>query len=251
MKKRFDFSKLFLLIALLIFIMGMNANYATTNSEVDDVHRLVANYAKYIKSNNWNEYVNLFNYSLDEKNELLNYLNDKNNQKLREGIFGINNIKIISMEPSKNTDYIEKGQFVYDVYFDIDVNKQSEFYENGVSLHVFVMNSIDGKLSIESVYYRGLVEKNNDVSEIVPLLIPIEPAPYPIPSTIKVYVQSTGVLKTLSFPTYVKDVTPNEVYMTWPTESLKANIIAQRSYAAYHVYNPRTPATIYNAHVTD
>ncbi len=251
MKKSNVFSKMFLVFALVMIITGMSVNFAATDNESDDVNQLVTTYAKYIKTNNWDGYVNLFNYSQEEKDELLKYLNNKNNQKLREGIFGINNIKVIEIEPSNDPDFINKGQFVYDVYLDMSVNKQSEFYENGLSLHVFVMNYVDGNLSIEAVYYRGIVNSKDAEHVVKANLIPIEPAPYPIPSTIKVYVTSTGVLKTLNFSTYVKDVTPNEVYVTWPTEALKANIIAQKSYAAYNVYYPRTPATTYNAHVTD
>lgn len=247
MKLKCKIIKFSLILAVCFIFGGMSINFAVTGNDDEVVSNIVNQYVHYIKSNQWNDLISLFNSPEDVKIDLLEYLNDDNNKKKKEGIFGVNNMKIVKIEPTANSDFSTKGQLVYDVYLDMSVNKQSEFYENGVSLHIFVMNYIDGNLLIETVYYRGLVDNSQPNVN----LVPIEPAPRAIPSTIKVYDTTKKILKTLAFGTYIKDVTPNEIYTSWPTESIKANIIAQKTYAAFNVENPRYPATLYAAHVTD
>lgn len=42
--------------------------------------------------------------------------------------------------------------------------------------------------------------------------------------------------ETVTFPDYIKNVASSEIYPTWPEEALKANILAQISYALNRVY---------------
>ncbi|WP_438349448.1 SpoIID/LytB domain-containing protein [Paenibacillus sp. FA6] len=71
------------------------------------------------------------------------------------------------------------------------------------------------------------------------------------PSTIKLYITSTGTLQNIAFDTYTKNVLPNEWYSTWKSESLKAGAIAIKTYAWYNATYPRKPASDYGAHLTD
>ena len=51
-----------------------------------------------------------------------------------------------------------------------------------------------------------------------------------------------GQIDTFPFEVYVKQVVPNEVYPSWPPETLKAQAVAARTYAWYSVYqNPDAP----------
>ncbi len=66
---------------------------------------------------------------------------------------------------------------------------------------------------------------------------------------IKVWRRKLGRVDTLDLEEYIKDVLPNEIYPSWPEESLMANAILARSYALYHVENPKYPKM--GAHVDD
>lgn len=60
-----------------------------------------------------------------------------------------------------------------------------------------------------------------------------------IPETITVHLgtpDSNAQNVTLSFPDYIKNIASSEVYPTWPISSLRANILAQISFALNRVY---------------
>lgn len=69
------------------------------------------------------------------------------------------------------------------------------------------------------------------------------------PETIKVVVN--GSVKTMSLNNYTANVLPNEWYMSWNENSLKSGAVTIRVFGWYNVLHPRTPATLYGAHVTD
>ena len=41
---------------------------------------------------------------------------------------------------------------------------------------------------------------------------------------------------TVTFPDYIKNVASSEIYPTWPEEAIKANILAQISFALNRIY---------------
>ena len=55
---------------------------------------------------------------------------------------------------------------------------------------------------------------------------------------------------TVSFPEYIKNVASNEIYPSWPTDAIKANILAQISFALNRIYNEWYPAQGYNFDIT-
>ena len=55
---------------------------------------------------------------------------------------------------------------------------------------------------------------------------------------------------TVSFPEYIKNVASNEIYPSWPTDAIKANILAQISYALNRIYNEWYPSQGYNFDIT-
>lgn len=55
---------------------------------------------------------------------------------------------------------------------------------------------------------------------------------------------------TVSFPEYIKNVASNEIYPSWPTDAIKANVLAQISYALNRVYNEWYPSQGYNFDIT-
>ena len=56
---------------------------------------------------------------------------------------------------------------------------------------------------------------------------------------------------TIPFPEYIKNVASNEIYPTWPTDAIKANILAQISFALNRVYNEWYKAKGYNFDITN
>lgn len=55
---------------------------------------------------------------------------------------------------------------------------------------------------------------------------------------------------TVTFPDYIKNVASSEVYPTWSQEALKANILAQISFALNRVYTEFYPSRGYNFDIT-
>lgn len=55
---------------------------------------------------------------------------------------------------------------------------------------------------------------------------------------------------TVSFPEYIKNVASNEIYPSWPADAIKANVLAQISYALNRVYNEWYPSQGYNFDIT-
>lgn len=55
---------------------------------------------------------------------------------------------------------------------------------------------------------------------------------------------------TVTFPDYIKNVASSEVYPTWKEEALKANILAQISFALNRVYTEFYPSRGYNFDIT-
>lgn len=87
-------------------------------------------------------------------------------------------------------------------------------------------------------------EKNVDVSEL--LTTTYATGDHARPSTISVYITSTGKIKDVDFYDYCKCVLPNEWYCTWKTESLKAGAQAVKFVGWYRVYNAKYPGKGYD-----
>lgn len=74
-----------------------------------------------------------------------------------------------------------------------------------------------------------------------------------IPSSIVVHIgppNQAGRNITVPFPEYIKNVASSELYPTWPTDALKANILAQISFALNRIYNEWYRAQGYNFDIT-
>ncbi|MBR2079179.1 MAG: peptidoglycan-binding protein [Clostridia bacterium] len=56
---------------------------------------------------------------------------------------------------------------------------------------------------------------------------------------------------TVSFPDYIKNVASSEIYSTWPEEAIKANILAEVSFALNRVYSEWYPSMGYNFDITN
>ena len=56
---------------------------------------------------------------------------------------------------------------------------------------------------------------------------------------------------TVSFPDYIKNVASSEIYSTWPEEAIKANLLAQISFALNRVYSEWYPSMGYNFDITN
>jgi hypothetical protein len=158
-----DKNKLILVLVVscvLIAIIGIGTKISRDRliENMTPVERVINDYARVLVNKQWDEFVSLFDSSEEEQNDLLIFLKDENNTIKREGIHGIKSIEIRKIEPTTSEEFSSKGDMVYDVYLDMLVANPSEFYENGVSLHVFVFKNIGDKLLIDTVYYRGLTQ---------------------------------------------------------------------------------------------
>ena len=135
----------------------MQNNVKDSVSNAYKIEPIVHQYIEYIQSKKWDEYVGLFNYDSEVREDLLSFLKDSKTQSNKEGIHTIQDIKLVSMELTSDPEFSSKGDYVYDVLLDMKVHKTSEFYQNGISRHIFVFNETNEGLKIETVYYKGLV----------------------------------------------------------------------------------------------
>lgn len=76
-----------------------------------------------------------------------------------------------------------------------------------------------------------------------------------IPETITVHLGQPTDLSarnvTVSFPDYIKNVASSEIYPTWPEESIRANILAQISFALNRVFTEWYRSRGYNYDITN
>ena len=82
--------------------------------------------------------------------------------------------------------------------------------------------------------------------------MPIAVTPY-IPQTITVHTGPASQWAenvTVSFPDYIKNVASSEIYPTWPEAALRANILAQISFALNRVYTEYYPSRGYDFDIT-
>ncbi|MBB4825397.1 hypothetical protein HNO89_002631 [Sporosarcina luteola] len=148
------------IVSFLLIVSTLFTSIIFSSSQ-NEAETIIRQYINYIKSNNWNEYVDLFQYDSETHEHLLWYLNDQENQSNREGIHGIKDMQLVSMEvTTSDLEFSSKGDEVYDVLLDMKVHKPSEFYENGISRHMFVFNRTSEGLQLETVYYKGVVQEN-------------------------------------------------------------------------------------------
>lgn len=82
--------------------------------------------------------------------------------------------------------------------------------------------------------------------------MPVTVTPY-IPRTITVHTGPANQWAenvTVSFPDYIKNVASSEIYPTWPESALRANILAQISFALNRVYTEYYPSRGYDFDIT-
>jgi peptidoglycan hydrolase-like protein with peptidoglycan-binding domain len=75
-----------------------------------------------------------------------------------------------------------------------------------------------------------------------------------IPETIRVHLgppDSYARNVSVSFPDYIKNVASSEIYPTWPENALRANILAQISFALNRVYTEYYPSRGYDFDITN
>lgn len=74
-----------------------------------------------------------------------------------------------------------------------------------------------------------------------------------VPTEIVVHIGSpseAGKNIKIPFSEYIKNVASNEIYPSWPTDAIKANILAQISFALNRIYNEWYPSQGYNFDIT-
>lgn len=75
-----------------------------------------------------------------------------------------------------------------------------------------------------------------------------------IPERIRVHLGPAGSgaqTVTVPFPDYIKNVASSEIYPTWPEEAIRANILAQISFALNRIYTEYYPAKGYDFDITN
>lgn len=74
-----------------------------------------------------------------------------------------------------------------------------------------------------------------------------------VPTEIVVHIgppNEAGKNITIPFPEYIKNVASNEIYPSWPTDAIKANVLAQISFALNRIYNEWYLSQGYNFDIT-
>lgn len=75
-----------------------------------------------------------------------------------------------------------------------------------------------------------------------------------VPETVTVHLgapDATAPTVTVPFPDYIKNVASSEIYPTWPISALRANILAQISFALNRVYTEWYPSRGYRFDITN
>ena len=75
-----------------------------------------------------------------------------------------------------------------------------------------------------------------------------------IPESIRVHLGSPRASAenvTVSFPDYIKNVASSEIYSTWPEEAIRANVLAQVSFALNRIYTEWYPSMSYDFDITN
>lgn len=75
-----------------------------------------------------------------------------------------------------------------------------------------------------------------------------------IPESIRVHLgspRSSAENVTVSFPDYIKNVASSEIYSTWPEEAIRANVLAQVSFALNRIYTEWYPSMGYDFDITN
>ncbi|MCM3710214.1 hypothetical protein [Sporosarcina luteola] len=141
-----------------LFIVSIEFVSTVFGSDKTEAETLIQKSIDYTKSHKWDEYVGLFNFDPEVSEHLLSFLKDGEDQRKQDGIHGIQDIKVVSMELTSDPEFISKGDYVYDVLLDMKVLNPSEFHINGVSRHIYVLNRIGDDLKIETVYLGTMYE---------------------------------------------------------------------------------------------
>lgn len=150
------------LAAFIISLITVSTVLATTvfNSNNNEAETLIHKSIDYTKSHKWDEYVRLFDFEPEVSEHLLSFLKDGEDQGKQDGIHGIQDIKVVSIELTSDPEFISKGDYVYDVLLDMKVLNPSEFHPNEVSRHRYVLNRTIEGLKIETVYLDKNYEHN-------------------------------------------------------------------------------------------
>ncbi|MDN4608560.1 hypothetical protein [Sporosarcina highlanderae] len=121
-----------------------------------EAETIIQQYIKYLNSKEWDEFVELFNFDHEGKEELLSFFKDSNAKSKKQGIHEIENVQLVSMSLSNDPEFTSKGDYVYDVFLNMKVHDNSEFYMNGFTHNIFVFNKTGSGLKLENVYFKGL-----------------------------------------------------------------------------------------------
>ncbi|MDN4607833.1 hypothetical protein [Sporosarcina highlanderae] len=146
---------LFVISLFIVSIIFISTVFVSNKKEAES---LIYKSTEYTKSHKWDEYVELFDYEPEVSEHLLFFLKDGEDQGKQDGIHGIQDIKVVSMELTSDPEFISKGDYVYDVLLDMKVLNPSEFHINGVSRHIYVLNRVGEGLKIETVYLDKMYE---------------------------------------------------------------------------------------------
>jgi len=244
--------KTFILLMIFIMLTTM-VSFADGIKEISTPESLINKYVNAINNKDWNTYVNLFNSTDKTKLELLEFLNDKKMKENKQGLHSVQHAKVVDVFPSVENNFMKENQLLYDTKIDLNVKNESKFFQNGIRLNTFTFIEVDGKLFIDTVYFNGYEDSEVNSPENNNYFTPFPPGyePEPYPTTIIVYDLENSILRTLTMEAYLKDVTPNEIIVsTFHTEAIKANVLAEKTYAWYNILHPRYPATDYGADVT-
>lgn len=130
-----------------------------------EAETIIQQYIKYLNSKEWDEFIGLFNFDNEGKEELLSFFKDSKAKSEKQGIHEIENVKLVSMSLSNDPEFISKGDYVYDVFLNMKVHDNSEYYMNGDTHNIFVFNKTGSGLKIENVYFKGLAYKDSTVTD--------------------------------------------------------------------------------------
>lgn len=242
------------------------SNYNDTyqiESVYTDQETLIYDYYNSLNKCGWTEWVSF--YSPAVKNDYLNLVTEAKNLNDKIGILTVTSADVLSIEklddyyipaeiyPELN-EYFRTGNYeCYRVAVDMQVMEENGYFDNGTNHKLIILvkdnetwsvgatcgDDESGIATFSSSHPTGkLVNCSNNSSSTMP-------------SSIRVYVASSGKIETPTLANYVKNTIQNEVgNLRYPSDALKALCVASASHVQYYKLSKYYDAKGYDIQTT-
>ena len=115
----------------------------------------IKEYTQAINDRNWVRLCELTSLENEEEKVLLSFLNNDKNISESNGLLSVRRVNVISIERDNKSQFSEGNDIVYTVRSQMIVDKESEFFKNGVIVQKFVFERNSFDVHIKNIYHIG------------------------------------------------------------------------------------------------